>query len=379
MKLQAPAYWQRRGAIAVLLYPLSLVFRVLVWLRRQSFQHGLKKRTTASVPVIVVGNISVGGAGKTPLVIALAEQLADLGRAPGIVSRGYGGSETAATLVNVKAVPEVVGDEALMIARRTGMPVAVCAKRADAVQLLTDQCNCDVILSDDGLQHYALNRQLEICVIDARAGLGNGWCLPAGPLREPPVRLQDVDLVVYSGSEQEVASDSDVRRAVSGFLRRSTVSSTCIRAPGAAPGAAPGTAPGTTSETTGRVNTKPFEAAYTLQVEAAINLADSARQCSLAEFAGQQINAVAAIGRPQKFFDQLRRYGLSINEHAFSDHHVFRASDLAFNDGLPVLMTEKDSVKCDAFADDNLWYVRVVADLDNGIVDAVMDGISGRQ
>ena len=222
MVLRAPGYWQSRRGVALLLYPFSLLFRWLVWLRRLAFRYGILYSTNASVPVVVVGNLTVGGAGKTPLVISLVEQLQQRGWHPGVVSRGYGGNEVAPTLVTAAADHTDVGDEALMLSRRTGVPVAVSAKRVAAVELLTTGQSCNVIVSDDGLQHYALGRQLEICVIDIDAGLGNGWCLPAGPLREPPSRLREVDLIVYSGTAHKVNVNQGVRKTIANLLGQST-------------------------------------------------------------------------------------------------------------------------------------------------------------
>lgn len=371
MNLRAPGYWQSRRGIALLLYPLSLLFRLLVWLRRLGFRYGLKQVATASAPVIVVGNLSVGGAGKTPLVIALVEHLQTSGWRPAIVSRGYGGSEAAPTLVDNASAHSVVGDEALMLARRTGVPVAVCAKRADAAALLTADSGCNVIVSDDGLQHYALARQLEICVIDATAGLGNGWCLPAGPLREPPSRLREVDLIVYSG----VAGNSDRRKTVRDSIAQWLAQS----APVASTTGASTTGASTTGASTTATSTtvvKPEQYTYKLRVEEVANLREPSLCRNLADFSGGRVHAVAGIGQPDKFFRQLRAAGLNIIEHAFADHHLFQESDLTFGDGLDVLMTEKDSVKCEAWAPRNFWSVKVVAELDSGIVDAVLERLT---
>jgi len=353
VRLQSPRYWQSRSGLALWLYPVSLIFRLLVWLRRLGYRYRLIRSTSPSVPVVVVGNIVVGGAGKTPLVVALVKMLQQGGWRTGVVSRGYRGSETSAALVNTDSDYKLVGDEALLLARRTGVPVAVCAKRLAAVELLVARHGCDIIVCDDGLQHYALDRQMEICVIDAAVGLGNAWCLPAGPLREPPARLCEVDLIVYSGASHHNTISHQRHAKVMHVDGQS------------------GQQDGADKDLASNIKVKTPQAMYTLEIEAVINLHDPSRSLSLAEFANQHTHAVAAIGRPEKFFSQLRQAGLSITEHPFSDHHDFQPSDLAFNDGLNVLMTEKDSVKCENWARRNYWYVKVVAILDSGIVDAV--------
>ena len=373
MVLRAPGYWQSRRGIALLLYPFSLLFRWLVWLRRLGFRYGLLQSTNATVPVVVVGNLTVDGAGKTPLVISLVEQLQQRGWQPGVVSRGYGGSEVAPTLVTSAADHFEVGDEALMLSRRTGVPVAVSNKRVAAVELLTTGQNCNVIVSDDGLQHYALGRQLEICVIDIDTGLGNGWCLPAGPLREPPSRLHEVDLIVYSGTTHNVNVSQSVRKTIANVLGQSA-NGYCVPV---SDSTLVSTSDSSVDSQSARSHAAPIQAAYTLRVECVINLQAPSLRKSLADFSEVQVHAVAAIGRPNKFFRQLRAAGLDIIEHAFPDHHAFHESDLVFNDGLDVLMTEKDSVKCEAWAHHNFWTVNVAAELDSGIVDAVLDRLTG--
>lgn len=261
------------------------------------------------VPVIVVGNISIGGTGKTPFTIWLVERLREWGWRPGVVSRGYGGRAPRYPYeVPINDDPALCGDEPLLIAQRAGCPVVVDPDRVAAARQLIARGNVDIIISDDGLQHLRLARDLEICLIDGRRGLGNGALLPAGPLREPPSRLQSVDLVVVNG---EGASQP-------GALRMS------------------------------------------LQTAAPLRLNDGAVR-ALADFRGQRVHAVAGIGDPSRFFAGLTAAGMEVVPHAFADHHAYRPEDLAFGDGLPVLMTEKDAVKCRAFADARLWAVPVAA------------------
>ena len=193
-------YWYTRSPWLLLLTPLSLLFRVVVGARRLAYRVGIKRSTRVSLPVIVVGNITVGGTGKTPLVVWLAGYLREKGHAPGIVSRGYGGTASHwPQQVRADSDPAVVGDEAVLLAATTGCPMAVAPDRVAAAQALVDQGGCDVIISDDGLQHYALQRDIEIAVIDGVRRFGSGFLLPAGPLREPLKRLQQVDLVVVNG------------------------------------------------------------------------------------------------------------------------------------------------------------------------------------
>lgn len=303
--------WQRYD-LALLLWPLSLLFRLVAGLRRLSYRLGLSKHHSFDVPVIVVGNITVGGSGKTPLVIGLVEFLLSKGFQPGIVSRGYKGSENESVqLVTPSSKAVEVGDEAVVVAQRTQCPMAICRDRSKAVTKLLESHKVDVIISDDGLQHYALDRDIEIAVVEAERGFGNGFCLPAGPLREPKSRLRSVDFVVANGGVPE-----------------------------------------------------PEQYSMGITPSRFVNLAD-AESVEANYFIGQSLHAVAGIANPDRFYNTLSAMGLDIIRHDFPDHHNFSAKDLDFNTVRPVLMTEKDAVKCREFAQSNWWYLQVDADLDD--------------
>jgi tetraacyldisaccharide 4'-kinase len=312
-------YWYSQNLLAWSLLPLSWLFRLVAMIRRKMYRAGILASTRLPVPVVVVGNISVGGAGKTPLLIALCELLKTSGYRPGVVSRGYGSTLMGEALVTARSSASQVGDEPLLIALRTACPVAVGRRRPAAAKLLLKNHDCDIILSDDGLQHYAMQRDLEIAVVDTSRLHGNGHCLPAGPLREPIERLDCVDLVVYNGK-----ADARYR--------------------------------------------------FDLEFLTAVNIATGAT-AELKSFSGQKVHAVAGIGNPQRFFDQLKAEGLEIIPQVFSDHHVYTLNDLSFDDALPVLMTEKDAVKCTHLKLSTLWSVPVVAHLSAPLVDDFMSGV----
>lgn len=294
------------------LVPLSWLFCLIVLLRRKLYRSGFLKSVRFPVTVIIAGNITVGGSGKTPLVIALANWLVEQGYRPGIVSRGYGGvASTWPQQVRHDSDPKVVGDEPVLIARHSNVPMAVGPDRVAATQQLLEHHNCDVIIADDGLQHYALQRDIEIAVIDGVRRLGNGYCLPAGPLREKEKRLQEVDFIVTNGLAMHK------------------------------------------------------EFAMTLKATEFINL-QTGQVIPLHTFRNQTCHAVAGIGHPQRFFQYLQSLGINVRTHEYSDHHRYRAEDIRFEDELPVLMTEKDAVKCKAFATSKVWYAPVEAQLDPG-------------
>jgi tetraacyldisaccharide 4'-kinase len=306
-------FWTRRGAIAWLLWPVSLVFRVLVFGRRVLYGMRLLKSVHPGIPVIVVGNLTVGGSGKTPLVIWIAEFLKSKGWSPGIVSRGYGArpkEETRAPrAATVASNAAEVGDEPILLSRRSGCPVWVGADRVRVAALLrAAHEDVNLLILDDGLQHYAMRRDLEIAVVDAR-GFGNGFLLPAGPLREPKSRLRGVDAVVSHESP------------VKGFAMR-------------------------------------------LEGDTVHRMTDARERQPLKAFAGQRVHAVAGIGDPNRFFLQLGKAGIKVLPHPFPDHHPFTPKDLEFGDGLPVLLTEKDAVKLRSAAQPHWWVLPVSAQLD---------------
>ena len=329
--------WLRRGALACALLPLSLLFGALSSGRAALFRLGLKKSARLPVPVVVIGNIFIGGTGKTPLTIWLAGVLREAGFTPGVISRGFGASEAAARAVTSASSAQQVGDEPLLIARRSGCPVVVGRDRAAAGRaLLAAHPTVDVIISDDGLQHYALQRDVEIVLFDGR-GAGNGWLLPAGPLREGASRRRDF---------------------------------TVINAPVLTPAlcAAVGGAPyhmllaGTMAEPLGRPGQ-------------GVPLAVLAG-------AGKRIVAAAGIGNPARFFDMLRAAGLAIGELALADHHDFLDQPFAHVDADIILITEKDAVKCGQIEhlkdDPRLWVVPVSAQLDAALAEQIVEKCRGR-
>lgn len=290
---------------------LTGIYSGVVGLRRTAYRRGWLRTQPIGVPVVVVGNLGVGGSGKTPLVIALVQALRSAGWNPGVVSRGYGRSSRGLQRVDGKTRAFEGGDEPVLIARRTGVPVVVDVDRVAAARELQGQ-GCDVIVADDGLQHYRLQRDIEIEVIDATRGYGNGLLLPAGPLREPPQRALDCDLHVVNGGD---LSDA----------------------------------------TAGRYGMR-------LRGDELVALDGSSRQ-PLAAFAGRRVHAIAGIGDPSRFSRRLAQAGIAVVEHAFVDHHAYLAQDFAFAESLPIVMTEKDAVKCAGFSLADAWMLPVRAEL----------------
>lgn len=323
--------WRRRGPAALTLLPASALFALLSGARRRLFRFRVLHRVKLTVPVIVVGNITAGGSGKTPLVLWLADELLKRGRRPGIVSRGYGGRARGPLAVESGADAADVGDEPLLLVRRSRCPVWVGRDRVAAAQaLLGAHPECDLLLLDDGLQHYRLERDVEIAVLDER-GVGNGWLLPAGPLREPVSRLRQVDLLVSNGALQP-----DLAALAPACFRMTLIGSRfhSIKDPGEVRGPQ--------------------------------------------AFFGPPVHAVAGIGDPKRFFDHLRAMGLKVIEHPFPDHHAFRPDDLRFGSGGPILMTEKDGVKCAGFAPPDTWVLPVQARLQPDPVPWLLEKIDGR-
>lgn len=302
------------------LLPLAWAFAAAAALRRWLYRRGVLASYRSRRLVVVVGNLTVGGAGKTPLVLWLAAELDRRGLRTGVALRGYGGSGGVARRVSATDTAAESGDEAVLIRRRLALPVAVGASRADAVRLLEDEC--DVIVCDDGLQHYALARDFEIAVIDGMRGFGNGWRLPAGPLREGPARLAEVDAVVVNGPGHE--HDGALRMA--------------------------------------------------LEPVAAVAVADGSRR-PLSDFAGREVVAAAAIGNPGRFFEMLRAHGLAIETRTLPDHAAFTPAQAGLGQGKPVLLTEKDAVKCTGGGWDTAWWVEAAARLEPdggaGLVEAI--------
>ncbi|NIH11368.1 MAG: tetraacyldisaccharide 4'-kinase [Serratia symbiotica] len=310
--------WSGSSLLYLILLPLSWLYGLVSTLIRLSYRCGLRKSWRAPVPVVIVGNLTAGGNGKTPIVIWLVEQLQQRGYRVGVVSRGYGGKSAVYPLVlSQNTSPREAGDEPVLIYQRTGAPVAIAPKRSDAIQALLPQHQLDVVITDDGLQHYALQRDFELVVIDGVRRFGNGWWLPAGPMRERAARLNSVDACVANGG---VAQEGEI--------------------------------------------------AMRLRAREAVNML-SGERCPVAELT--HVVAVAGIGHPPRFFAMLEKLGTDVEQEvAFADHQKYQLASLSALTpvGQTLLMTEKDAVKCHAFAQPNWWYLPV---------DAVLPSVEAEQ
>ena len=306
-------YW-RFHPVSLVLWPLSGLYGVVSAVRRWAYRKGYLKSFRLPVTVLVIGNIVVGGSGKTPLVVYVCEQLRRSGYQPGIISRGYGGKVRVwPQAVHANSDPRQVGDEPVLLATRTACPVVVGPDRVAAGKALLRDYPCTILIADDGLQHYALQRDVEIAVVDGKRRYGNVRLLPAGPLREPLSRLANVDIKVSNG----------------GYKQASEYSMQLV-----------------------------FGQAYALS--------DPDSRQPLHTWAGKKVHAIAGIGHPERFFEQLETVGIQPIAHSFPDHYMFQPEDLCFQPDLPLLMTEKDAVKCRTFALENAWVVPIDACLEPG-------------
>lgn len=316
--------WYNNGVGKFFLLPLTPVYCALNTIQRWKSRNYHPK---LPCKIIVVGNITVGGTGKTPLVIHLVNLLKEAGYKPAIITRGYGGKATTwPQSVTAESDPRLVGDEAVLMATRTQAPVYAGADRLLSVSKLCQEHDCDVVISDDGMQHYKLPRDILITVIDGSRLLGNGWCLPAGPLRERKQRLASSDILVVNG---DIEDDSFDDRIISPW----------------------------------------FGMALKGQMLSQLN---SSQEISVKDFKTRKVHAVTGIGNPNRFFKVLEQLGFQIRQHSFPDHHDFSAEDLQFDDDLPVVMTEKDAVKCMNFAEDHYWCLPVMAELENDFDESIL-------
>ena len=386
--------WRDGGALPVLLAPLAALYGAMSERRAAGYRDGRLAVEPSALPVVVIGNLTVGGTGKTPLTAHLVEAFRARGWRPGIVSRGHGGERhEKATLVSATDPADRVGDEPLMLCRRTGAPVCVCVHRARAVARLAADTDCDLVLSDDGLQHGAMARDAEIVVVDAAYGFGNGRLLPAGPLRERPERLCRATLLAVrrestrpGGHRAEERTSRRTGERTGGEAadggaggRReaggASVAGECDRTGGPGPLAG---VPGAAS-----LDGTPLPPAFDFATgEASVRRWPDGPWASLDAFAGRAAHAVAGIARPERFFETLRGHGLSVTAHPFPDHHAFRNDDLRFGDALPILVTAKDAVKLDALDEPLAGEIHEVAvELRTGpafeaLIDALSDALS---
>jgi tetraacyldisaccharide 4'-kinase len=312
------------------LIPLSWLFVILSSIRRCCYRYGIFRVVRLPVPVIVVGNITVGGTGKTPLVIWLSQALRAQGYRPGIVTRGYGGNSAHWPLPVTPATDvSMAGDEAVLLARATGLPVMAGPDRVMAAEKLLREHAVNLIVSDDGLQHYHLGRDMQIATLDGQRGFGNGWRLPAGPLRESAAAINDVDLVVCksrSPSGINLPSNTPVMR---------------------------------------------------MHLSEAVQLRDGVTR-PLANFRGRSVHSVAGIGHPEQFFAALAAQGIQVEARALPDHAGLTEQGVMFGDGKPVLMTEKDAVKCEKFDLPDHWYVRVQAEFSHEHAVNILQAVQAR-
>ena len=306
MNIDHEKLWYTKNFLSTALLPLSWLFRAIVVLRRKFYRLRNSNNTDLPAFTIVVGNVTVGGVGKTPFVIWLAKRCKAQGLGVGIVTRGYKRKNKNKLIeVQPQSLPEEVGDEAILLALKSTCPVLVSADRKQAVEVLVKQHQVDVVVSDDGLQHYNMPRNIEIAVVDADRKFGNGRCLPAGPLREPVKRLDSCDIVVSNG------------------------------------------------------HIKNNELSFDLSIDEVVSLSSDTVRKPIEDFKDFTVNAVAGIGNPARFFTMLRNFGIHVLEHKFPDHHLYQETDLEFENSDPILMTEKDAVKCKKFTSKDIWYLPV--------------------
>ena len=307
--------WYSKNIFSLLLSPLSLIYISIIYLRHTLYGLGLISITKINVPTIVIGNIGVGGTGKTPLVIWLAKHFKDKGFLPGIVSRGYGGTYLSnIELVKPTSNPLLVGDEPVIIARNTNCPVVVAKKRAKGAKELVEKYNCNIILCDDGMQHYSLARDIEIAVIDGQRRFGNNYCFPAGPLREPKSRIFKADLIVS------------------------------------------------------KYNARTCEHKMDYTYHQLVSLNELSKTIPISDLHGMTVHVIAGINNPDHFFSYLRSHKLELIVHKFPDHNSYTEDDVKFDDNFPVVMTEKDAVKCLNYSSDKHWYIPISAELSKSFV-----------
>ncbi len=312
--------WYQKNYLFYFLIPLSWIYILLITLRKVVYKIGIKKIVKFPVPIIVVGNVTVGGTGKTPSLITIANEFLNHNFKVGIVSRGYKShTRNYPKQVSVYDSPYVVGDEPLLIARRCACPVVIDPNRVRAVQYLLEHFSCDVILSDDGLQHLAMGRNVEIVVIDGKRRFGNQHCLPAGPLREPLSRLKTVNYLITQGNAQLNEFD------------------------------------------------------MFLQPTYFINIKNPQLKYSVLDFPYRKVHAVTAIGNPHRFFHDLKQMNLDVLSYSYPDHYFFSEKDFfKFSEHDIIVMTEKDAVKCEVFAKDNFWYMEVEAIVDAALLQQLL-------
>ena len=334
--------WHSKNVFSLLLLPLSWLYIFFIQLRSLLYDIGVFPSTRINVPVIIVGNIVIGGSGKTPLVIWLSKYFKEKGLTPGIISRGYGGIyKTETEFVKPTSDPLLVGDEPVLIARNTDCSVIVAKKRAKAANELVEKHGCDIIISDDGIQHYSLVRDIEIVVIDGNYPFGNCYCLPAGPCREPKSKpFFNADFIVNSYKGHSEISDSILLEQLQLTYKNAGL----------------------------RYQPKTI---MRYIYEELMSVETSSKTLALSDLQGQTVHAVAGIHNPSYFFSYLRQKKLDLIIHQFPDHHVFTEEDIKFNDDLSVVMTEKDAVKCLKFSDSRHWYLPVKAKLNESFINAI--------
>lgn len=321
-------WWQSRNLISICLLPLALLYWLITVVRRVAYKIGIFTSYRAPVPVIVVGNISIGGTGKTPFTIALIHYLIKQGYKPGIVSRGYSGKAVNYPMkVTEQSNVQETGDEALMLKLQCACPVYIDPKRPRAIQAMLNHEDVDIVISDDGLQHYAMQRDVEIVMVDGELKFGNRFCLPAGPLRETVSRLKKVDFVITTGSDK-----SDI-------------------------------------------------SPWTLNLEAdkLINCRDSNKQVKVTDFKPKTVHAIAGIGNPQRFCDTLKALEFQVDFHPFPDHYIYKMQDLEKFTEFPLVMTAKDAVKLRKIAKGNWWYLAVQPQCSNGLLESIQQKITMRR